>query len=289
MCKTKSICKKSLFQNPITFSSFIPLAPRPSPLAPRPSPLAPRPSPLAPRHSPLATRHSLDARYICTMHSRLYELLAEHLTDHKRNLFDRILAERTRYVTLVMEDLYQAQNTSAIQRSAESFGLQDLHIIENKHTFSQHRRISKGSADWLTMHRYNAPGRNNTESCLVNLKNEGYQLVVTALHEQTLSLHEVDLGKKTAIIMGTELTGASDVAMEMADVYMKIPTVGFTESLNVSVASAVIMQHLTHRMRTENRLWQLKEEEKLLLKIEWAKRSIYWSKYIVEMWESGEI
>jgi tRNA (guanosine-2'-O-)-methyltransferase len=139
------------------------------------------------------------------------------------------------------------------------------------------------------MHRYNAPGQSNTEACIRALKRDGYQIVVTALHEKTIALDEVDLSKKTAVLMGTELTGASDIAMEMADVYMKIPTVGFTESLNVSVASAIILQHLTHRMRNENRPWQLSEEEKLSLKIEWAKRSIYWSKYIVEMWESGEI
>jgi tRNA (guanosine-2'-O-)-methyltransferase len=223
------------------------------------------------------------------MHSRLYELLAEHLTENKRNLFERILAERTRHVTLVMEDLYQAQNTSAIQRSAESFGVQDLHIIENKHTFSHHRRISKGSSDWLSMHRYNAAGKNNTEVCLQALKSNGYQIVVTALHEKTIDLHEVDLSEKTAVLMGTELTGASEAAMQMADVYMKIPTVGFTESLNVSVASAIIMQHLTQRMRDEGQAWQMTEEEKLQLKIEWAKRSIYWSKYIVEMWENGEL
>ena len=223
------------------------------------------------------------------MLSRLYDLLSEHISDNKRKLFDTVLEDRTRHVTLIMEDLYQAQNTSAIQRSAESFGVQDLHVIENKHVFSHHRRISKGSADWLTTHRYNEPTSNNTETCINALKRQGYQVVVTALHEKTISLHEVDLSRKTAVLMGTELTGASEAAMRRADVYMKIPTVGFTESLNVSVASAVIMQHLTHRMRMENRSWQLSEEEKLNLKIEWAKQSIYWSKYIVEMWESGEI
>jgi tRNA (guanosine-2'-O-)-methyltransferase len=139
------------------------------------------------------------------------------------------------------------------------------------------------------MHRYNEAGKNNTETCLRTLKSKGYQIVVTALHEKTIALQEVDLSKKTAVLMGTELTGASDKAMEMADVYMKIPTVGFTESLNVSVASAIIMQHLTQRMREENRPWQLTNDEMLHLKIEWAKQSIYWSKYIVEMWESGEV
>jgi tRNA (guanosine-2'-O-)-methyltransferase len=125
--------------------------------------------------------------------------------------------------------------------------------------------------------------------CLSQLKKQGYQIVVTALHEKTIALHEVDLSRKTAVLVGTELTGASEVAMQMADVYMKIPTVGFTESLNVSVASAIIMQHLTQRMRQEKHPWQLSDDEKLHMKIEWAKRSIYWSKYIVEMWESGEL
>jgi tRNA (guanosine-2'-O-)-methyltransferase len=113
--------------------------------------------------------------------------------------------------------------------------------------------------------------------------------VVTALHEKTIALHEVDLSRKTAVLVGTELSGASETAMQLADVYMKIPTVGFTESLNVSVASAIIMQHLTQRMRDENLSWQMTNDEKLQLKIEWAKRSIYWSKYIVEMWENGEV
>jgi tRNA (guanosine-2'-O-)-methyltransferase len=220
---------------------------------------------------------------------RLYNLLSEHISEHKRNLFESALAERTRYVTIVMEDLYQAQNTSAIQRSAESFGVQDLHVIENRHAFAHHRRISKGASDWLTMHRYNEPSDNNTELCLLSLKEKGYQIVVTALHEKTISLHELDLSSKTAVLMGTELTGASEKAMQMADVYMKIPTFGFTESLNVSAASSIIMQNLTNRIRVENRPWQLTEQEKLSLKIEWAKHSIYWSKHIVEMWENGEI
>lgn len=220
---------------------------------------------------------------------RLYNLLSEHISEHKRNLFELVLAERTRYVTLVMEDLYQAQNTSAIQRSAESFGVQDLHVVENTHTFSHHRRISKGSSDWLSLHRYNEQGVNNTERCLAGLKAKGYKIVVTALHEKTVDLHELDLSEKTAVLMGTELSGASDTAMQMADVYMKIPTFGFTESLNVSAASAIILQHLTHRIRHEHRSWQLTDDEKLALKIEWAKRSVYWSKYIVDMWENGEI
>jgi tRNA (guanosine-2'-O-)-methyltransferase len=222
------------------------------------------------------------------MEERLYEILSEHLTARKRNLFDQIASNRTRYITLVMEDLYQAQNTSAIQRSAESWGIQDLYVIENAHAFSHHRRIARGAYDWLNVHRFNT-STNNTQKCFESLREKGYQIAVTALHADTIPLHEIDLSKKTAVVMGTELTGASPAAMDLADLFIKIPTYGFTESLNVSAASSVIMHYLIERIRQENQPWQLSEAEKLQLKIEWAKKTIYWSKYLIDMYESGEL
>jgi len=222
------------------------------------------------------------------MSARLYEILSEHLTERKRQLFDTIADNRTRYITLVLEDLYQAQNISAIQRSAESWGIQDLYVIENEHSFSHHRRIAKGAYDWLDIKRYNAEF-NNSKKCFEDLKNQGYQIAVTALRENTISIYDLDLSKKTAIVMGTELTGASDLAMNEADVFVKIPTYGFTESLNVGAAAAVISQTLIEKLRKDNLDWALSEEEKLALKINWAKKAITWSKYLVEMFENGEL
>lgn len=219
---------------------------------------------------------------------RLYEILAEHLTDRKRQLFEKILNDRTRYLTLVLEDIYQAQNTSAIQRTAESWGVQDLHIIENNHYFKHHQRIAKGAGNWLTMHRYNT-ALNNSETCFKKLKDEGYQIAVTMLDETSISIYDLDLSKKTAVVLGTELTGASDVALKYADKKVIIPTYGFTESLNVGAAAAVITQTLVERIRREQRSWHLTEEEMLRLKIDWASQTIYWSKHIIEMYESGEI
>jgi tRNA (guanosine-2'-O-)-methyltransferase len=138
------------------------------------------------------------------------------------------------------------------------------------------------------VHRFNQ-ATNNTEACFQNLRGKGYQIAVTALHAETVSLYDLDLSRKTAVVMGTELTGASAVAMKMADVYISIPTYGFTESLNVSAASSVIMANMIERIRREDRPWQLTAEEQLDLKIQWAKKSIYWSKYIVDMYESGEL
>jgi tRNA (guanosine-2'-O-)-methyltransferase len=221
-------------------------------------------------------------------HERLYQLLSEHLSERKRQLFDEVASHRTRHLTVVLEDLYQAQNVSAIQRTVESWGVQDMYVIENEHSFNHHRRVSKGANDWLTLHRYNEK-KQNTEVCFEDLRSKGYQVVVTALHEKSIPLQEVDITKRTAVVMGTELSGASMLAIKNADVLMHIPTYGFTESLNVGAACAVIVQNLIERMRSEEVGWELSDKEMLDLKIAWAKKSIYWSKYIVDMFESGEL
>jgi tRNA (guanosine-2'-O-)-methyltransferase len=222
------------------------------------------------------------------MSQKLYDLLSRHLSSHKLELFKKVAEQRTRYVTLVFEDIYQAQNSSAILRSAETWGVQDIHIIENNHSFQQHQRISKGAADWLTLLRYNQ-AESNTSSCLQTLKSKGYRVAVTAFGDDCLPPSSIPLDQPIAVLMGTELTGASDAAMKNADVKLQIPGWGFTKSLNVAAAAAVICQRLSERIREENIHWQLSQEEQLALKIEWAKQSIKWSKYLLEMFESNEI
>jgi tRNA (guanosine-2'-O-)-methyltransferase len=222
------------------------------------------------------------------MSEGLYTVLSEHLTPRKRELFDSIASLRTRHLTLVLEDVYQAQNSSAVLRSMESWGIQDIYAIENSNTFLMHRRIAKGAFDWLTVHRFHEH-QNNTLACMADLKSKGYKVVATALHENAIPLEELDITQKTAIVMGTELSGVSDAILEQADENVVIPMHGFTESLNVSVAASVIMQHLSNKLRKSNIPWQLTPEEQLELKIEWAKQSIHWSKHLVEMYENGEI
>jgi tRNA (guanosine-2'-O-)-methyltransferase len=222
------------------------------------------------------------------MSEGLYTVLSEHLTPRKRELFDSIASLRTRHLTLVLEDVYQAQNSSAVLRSMESWGIQDIYAIENSNTFLMHRRIAKGAFDWLTVHRFHEH-KNNTLACMADLKSKGYKVVATALHKNAIPLEQLDITQKTAIVMGTELSGVSDAILEQADENVVIPMHGFTESLNVSVAASVIMQHLSNKLRKSNIPWQLTQEEQLELKIEWAKQSIHWSKHLVEMYENGEI
>ncbi len=170
----------------------------------------------------------------------------------------------------------------------ESWGIQDIYAIENTNPFHMHRRIAKGAFDWLTIHQFHEH-KNNTLACIQDLKSKGYKVVATALHENAIPLEELDITQKTAIVMGTELSGVSSTILEQADENVVIPMHGFTESLNVSVAASVIMQHLSNKLRKSNIPWQLSQEEQLELKIEWAKQSIHWSKHLVEMYENGEI
>jgi tRNA (guanosine-2'-O-)-methyltransferase len=222
------------------------------------------------------------------MSQKLYSILCDHLTPRKVELFEHVAQLRTKHITLVTENIYQAQNASAILRSTESFGVQDLHIIENDNSFQHHHRIAKGAQDWLTLYRYNDT-RDNTSQCLQHLRSKGYQIAVTALHHECVSIHDLDITQKTAVVLGTELTGASQKALEMADVFVKIPMSGFTESMNVAGAAAVILENLSHRLRQSNVPWQLTPEEQLQLKILWARRTITWSDYLVQMFETGEI
>lgn len=221
------------------------------------------------------------------MSQQLYSLFCEHLTEHKQRRFDEVARARTRHFTVVLEDIYQSQNSSAILRSAESFGVQDLHLIENTNPFFHYQRISKGASKWLTLHHYNQ-AKDNTRACFEQLKAQGYHIAVTHLNEKTIPLQQLDFTKKIALVMGTELTGASETATEMADSLVSIPMVGFTESLNVASAAGIAMHYATEKIRADKHIpWQLSEEEILEVKLQWARNSIYWWEKIESDWNAN--
>lgn len=222
------------------------------------------------------------------MSAGLYQLLCHHLSPHKRETFDRIAAQRTRHMALVLEDIYQTHNASAILRSAECWGIQDVHVIENTHSFHFHHRISKGAFDWLSVHRY-TDHQDNTARCIAQLKSRGYRIVSTTVDPEAATPGSLDIERPFALVMGTELTGISDTMRQASDALVHIPTLGFTESLNVSVATAVLLHELSNRLRASCVRWQLSEAEQLELKIEWARKSIAWSDHLVGLYESGEL
>ena len=209
------------------------------------------------------------------METGLIQFLSEFVTPERLALFHRTLSLRTNYLTVVLEDIYQSQNSSAVLRTADCFGIQTVHVIEGKHVFHLNPNVVRGASNWLTINRYNQ-NENNTLDAIRKLKQEGYRIIAASPHEHDVDLENVDLEKgKAAFIFGTERPGLTDFARKEADEFMKIPMVGFTESLNVSVSVAVTLHHLTHKLRTHSSInWQLTDQEKQQLLLEWLRLTI---------------
>jgi tRNA (guanosine-2'-O-)-methyltransferase len=195
------------------------------------------------------------------------------LTDKRKQLFKKILEDRTRHFTVVLEDIYQAHNASAVVRTSDIFGVQDVHAIENKYTNKVSRHVAKGSQKWLNQYRYNLDG-DNTKACVSSLKEKGYQIIATTPHNNSCLLEDFDVTKKSAFVFGVEKEGVSDDIKQQADGFLKIPMVGFTESLNISVAAAIILQHVTTKLRGSKVNWQLTNQEKEALYFDWVKKTI---------------
>lgn len=205
------------------------------------------------------------------------QLLLKHLlsfvSENKQNLFDKIIQFRTRHITVVLEDIFQPQNASAVLRTCDLFGVQDVHIIENKYQYEVNPDVALGSSKWLNLVKYNTE-KNNTLMAYKALKENGYQIVATTPHHNDVLLDDFPIDNKTAFVLGTELNGLSEVAIENADAFVNIPMYGFTESFNISVSAAIIMHHITEKLRNSNIKWQLTEEEIIDTKLNWALRVV---------------
>ncbi len=202
-----------------------------------------------------------------------YDYLKDYMTEERAALFDQVIAERTRKLTVVVEDVYQPHNASAVLRSCDCFGVQDVHIIENDNKWEVSEGVALGSSKWLSVHRHNAL-ENNTVACLTRLKNEGYRIVATTPHRDDYVLKDLPLEGKVALVFGSEVRGISDDVRVLADDFVRIPMYGFTESFNISVAAALSLYELTDRIRRSFDDWRLSEHERQELLIEWATRSI---------------
>ncbi len=204
----------------------------------------------------------------------LIDHLSQFVLERRLNALKFALENRTRYLTVVLEDIFQSQNASAVLRTCECFGIQNVHIIENHNKFNINPKVVLGSTKWLTINRYKAPEFSTLE-VINSLKREGYRVVATSPHANDTALSQFDLGKgKAAFVFGTELTGLSQTVMENADEFVYIPMVGLTESLNISVSAAVCMHYLINKLRLGNLDYSLTEPEKDELMYQWLKLSV---------------
>lgn len=197
------------------------------------------------------------------------EYLETFISENRKEGFKRVLANRTKHFTVVCEDVYQLHNTSAVMRSCEVFGIQELNVVEQKFGKKIDKEIALGAEKWVDINRFS-----NIQDSINDLKARGYQIIATTPHENDCMLEDFDITKPSAIFFGTERHGLSEEVINQADGYLKIPMVGFTESLNISVSAAIILQNISTRLRHSEINWKLTEAELLEKRIDWTRKSI---------------
>jgi tRNA (guanosine-2'-O-)-methyltransferase len=218
--------------------------------------------------------------------TELLKYLSPYITPERLKLFNRVIEQRTKYITVVLEDIFQSQNASAVLRSCDCFGIQNVHIIENRNEFQLDTEVSLGSSKWLNLIKYNEE-ENNSLAAIKKLKSEGYKIVATTPHTNDQQLPDYDVANgKIALVFGSEKPGISEIIMNEADEFLKIPMFGFTESFNISVSAAIVLNNLSDKMRNSDVNWELTEKEKIEIKIEWIKKNIKRSELIEKrFWE----
>jgi len=180
--------------------------------------------------------------------------------------------QRTRHVTLVFGDIDKPHNVSAVLRTAECMGIQDVHFIENRNAYQVNPAIVHGAAKWLTLHRHNqASGTENVDRAFGQLRREGYVIYATALHREALDISAVDLTQKAAVVFGTEIEGISPYVADHADTCIKIPMWGFTESFNLSVSAAIILNTFFTKFTTQ---WLLTNDERAEVIAAWYQKVV---------------
>ena len=200
---------------------------------------------------------------------KLLKYLESFLTESRKERFMHVLAQRTKHFTVAIEDVYHLHNTSAVIRSCDVFGIQEAHIIEEINAKRIDNEIALGAQKWVDLNRYQS-----AKTCISQLREEGYQIVATTPHRDDHVLNDFDISKKSCFFFGRETEGLSDEVLDQADCYLKIPMFGFTESLNISVSAAIILQQVTTKLKTSTIDWRLTDEEQLEKRIDWCKKTI---------------
>ena len=198
--------------------------------------------------------------------AELINYLEGFVSDRRKQRLTEVLVERTRHMAIVLEDVYQGHNASAVLRSCDCFGVQDIHFIENRNKFKISEDVSMGATQWLTIKKYNTE-ENNTAACLKELKKQGYRIVATSPHKDDKTIMELDVSKPFALVFGTEIDGITETVSEMANEFVKIPMYGFTESFNISVSVSICLYHIISALHQSNISWQLPQEEKEKLQL----------------------
>lgn len=213
--------------------------------------------------------------------SNLISKLSNVINDKRVKRLQHILNRRTRYITVVLDDIYQPQNSSAVIRTCECIGIQDLHIIEDRNKHKTNRDVVKGSSKWVSLKRY----KNNRADCIKQLKEKNYKIVAMTLCEESISLESLPINGKLALCFGCEETGLNREIENNADYKVQIPISGFTQSYNISVSAGISLYYLYNKIKTVKQNWQLSKDEKEELLIDWLSKSTPTGKTLLDRYK----
>ncbi|MBR2771792.1 MAG: RNA methyltransferase [Bacteroidales bacterium] len=205
----------------------------------------------------------------------MLDFLTQFITDERRQRFEEVLDFRTRHITVVLEDIFQPHNASAVLRSCDLRGIQDIHIVENNYAYDVNPDVVLGSTKWLNLYYYNKENEFNTPAAFERLHEKGYRIVATCPHRDDFTPDTLPLDQPIALVFGTEKLGLSEYAVENADMHVRIPMYGFTESYNISVSAALLLYTLTNRLHASTDIdWHLTKEERDALRLVWTRRTL---------------
>lgn len=201
--------------------------------------------------------------------SHALELLSPALTAARIQRIRDVVAQRTFDVAVVLDQIGDSGNRSAVIRTAEAYGFANLHDIESQSDLKTAKRVTRGADKWVEITSWSTPG-----DCARHLKRQGFQIVVTSLAGAD-RLEQLDVQQPVAIAFGNEHRGVSDDLEQQADLVLQLPMVGFVESFNISVAAAICLTDLYHRRRQAlDSSTFLTGEQRQLLRAVYTARSI---------------
>jgi len=214
--------------------------------------------------------HNLDA----STEDALIEHLLQFVTPEKLARMSDVIRHRTSHVRIVLEDIFQPHNASAVMRSCECFGIQHLHGIENQNEYVLNREVAMGSSKWIFLHRHRQKDADNTRTCMDELRSMGYKIVATSLDPSSVPLSELPLEEKTSLWFGTEEHGLSARVLDEADAHVHIPMLGFTQSFNISVSAAICLYEIRNRLKQQGIPHVLTDQERRDVYRLWLRSSV---------------
>ena len=206
------------------------------------------------------------------------EYLESFLLESRINTLNNALDMRTEYLTVMTENMFHAQNASAIVRHCEAFGVQNIHTVEEDCPFLPTLNIALGTDKWIDIKRHAT-----TAEAIKDLRSEGYRIIATTPHQQSCTPETFDVKRgKFVLVFGTEKTGVSKEIMAEADEFLQIPMCGMVDSLNVSASAAILIYMLSQRMRLECDDWHLSDEKRTRTLYDWYRFAVRDSEALLE-------